>query len=35
MSLYTSFCSGVLFPLHEWLKGHDTMRVRRRLEEDL
>src|SRR3569833_1069133 len=31
--LYTRFVSGVFFPLHERLKGHDTTRVRRGLEE--
>jgi phenylacetate-CoA ligase len=31
--LYTSFTSGVLFPLHEKLKRHSTVSVRRRLEE--
>jgi phenylacetate-CoA ligase len=29
---YTRFVSGVLFPLHERLKGHDSVAVRRRLE---
>jgi phenylacetate-CoA ligase len=33
MSLYTSFCSSVLFPLHERLKGHDSVALRRQLEE--
>lgn len=32
MSLYTMFCSGVLFPLHERLKGHDSVALRKRLE---
>ena len=32
MSPYTAFCSGVLFPLHERLKGHTSVAVRRRLE---
>ena len=32
MSLYTRIVSGVLFPLHERLKGHDTVRARRALE---
>ena len=32
MSLYTRLVSGVLFPLHERLKGHETVRVRRELE---
>lgn len=31
--LYTRLVSGVLFPLHEWIKGHDTVAVRRRLEQ--
>ncbi len=30
--LYTALCSHVLFPLHEALKGHDSVRLRRRLE---
>lgn len=30
---YTSLISSVLFPLHERLKGHSTVAVRRRLEE--
>lgn len=29
---YTRFASGVLFPLHERIKGHDSVAVRRRLE---
>ena len=29
---YTQLCSRLLFPLHEWAKGHDTLRVRRELE---
>jgi len=29
---YTRFASGVLFPLHERLKGHDSVAVRQRLE---
>ncbi|MEF8734482.1 MAG: phenylacetate--CoA ligase family protein [Candidatus Accumulibacter meliphilus] len=33
MSLYTTICAGLLFPLHERLKGHDTVAVRRRLED--
>jgi phenylacetate-CoA ligase len=32
MNLYTSLCAGVLFPLHERLKGHRSLSVRRRLE---
>jgi phenylacetate-CoA ligase len=31
-NLYTSICSRVLFPLHERLKGHDSVRIRERLE---
>ena len=30
--LYTRFASGVLFPLHERLKHHDSVALRRRLE---
>lgn len=33
MSLYTQLCSQVIFPLHEQLKHHDSVAVRRRLEE--
>ena len=33
MSLYTSVVASVLFPLQERLKGHDTVAVRRRMEE--
>lgn len=32
MSLYTSLCANVLFPLHERLKGHDSVDLRERLE---
>ena len=32
MSLYTAVCSHALFPLHERLKGHDSVAVRQRLE---
>ncbi len=32
MGLYTRLCAGMLFPLHERLKGHDSVAVRRRLE---
>lgn len=32
MSLYTSVCSGVLFPLHERLKGHASVAMRKQLE---
>lgn len=31
--LYTRLCSGLLFPLHEWMKGHDTVARRRFLEQ--
>ena len=31
-SVYTQLCAGMLFPLHELLKGHNTVRVRRDLE---
>lgn len=31
--LYTSLASRLLFPIHERLKGHDSVAVRRRLEE--
>jgi phenylacetate-CoA ligase len=30
--LYTNFASGILFPLHEWAKGHATVAVHRALE---
>lgn len=33
MSLYTSLCADFLFPLHERLKGHDSVALRKRLEE--
>lgn len=32
-SLYTEFCSSVVFPLHERLKHHKSVAVRRRLEQ--
>ena len=32
MSWYTRLVSGVLFPLHERLKQHTTVRVRRDME---
>ena len=32
MSPYTALCSNLLFPLHERLKGHHSLAVRRRLE---
>jgi len=31
-SLYTALVSRVLFPVHERLKGHDTVRVLREME---
>lgn len=33
MSLYTAMCTHFLFPLHERLKGHDSVALRRRLEQ--
>ena len=33
MGLYTSFVSMLLFPLHERIKRHDTVVLRRRMEE--
>ncbi len=33
MSPYTAACSGLLFPLHEWAKGHSSVAWRRRLEQ--
>ena len=32
LSAYTALCSRVLFPLHEHLKGHDSVAIRKRLE---
>ena len=32
MSLYTRFAAGLVFPLHERIKGHDSVAVRERLE---
>jgi len=32
-SLYTRLVAGVMFPLHERLKGHDSVRLRRQLEQ--
>ena len=32
LSPYSTFCAGVLFPLHERLKGHGSVALRRRLE---
>jgi phenylacetate-CoA ligase len=34
MSVYTFFCSNVLFPLHEALKKHSTVQVRREMEQN-
>lgn len=33
MSLYTRFASGLLFPLHEKLKGHSSVAVRQAMEQ--
>lgn len=33
MSSYTAICSNFLFPLHERIKGHDSVALRKRLEE--
>lgn len=33
MGLYTDICAGLVFPLHERLKRHSSVAVRRRLEE--
>ncbi len=33
MSFYTAICSNFLFPLHERIKGHDSVALRKRLEE--
>lgn len=30
---YTRICSSVIFPLHEWAKGHHSTRVRKELEK--
>jgi phenylacetate-CoA ligase len=32
MNPYTALCSGLFFPLHERLKGHDSVALRKRLE---
>ena len=32
-SLYTKLVSGLVFPLHEKMKGHDTVAIRRSLEQ--
>lgn len=32
MNAYTALCTEVLFPVHEWLKGHESVRVRKALE---
>lgn len=32
LAMYTRVCSGLLFPLHERLKGHETVSVLRQLE---
>ena len=33
MNLYTKFCANILFPLHEKLKGHDTVKIKKSLEK--
>ena len=33
MSLYTLFVASIFFPIHESLKGHETVRVRRDMEK--
>jgi phenylacetate-CoA ligase len=33
MNIYTSVCASLLFPIHERLKSHTSVAVRRRLEE--
>ncbi|MBL8445226.1 MAG: phenylacetate--CoA ligase family protein [Zoogloeaceae bacterium] len=33
MSLYTQICSNILFPLHERLKGHHSVALRKQLEQ--
>ncbi|HAL39715.1 MAG TPA: hypothetical protein DCP03_17065 [Polaromonas sp.] len=33
MSFYAAICSNFLFPLHERIKGHDSVALRKRLEE--
>lgn len=30
--MYTAFCNSVLFPLHEWAKGHHSVAMHRELE---
>jgi len=32
MSIYTSFISSILFPLHEHIKKHDSVRIRKEME---
>lgn len=34
LDIYTSFCSAILFPLHEALKKHSTVNVRRQMEQN-
>lgn len=31
--MYTKLVASILFPLHEWLKKHDTVRIKRKLEQ--
>lgn len=33
MSLYTYIVANLLFPLHEWLKGHTTVAIRKQMDE--
>lgn len=32
LQLYTRFVAGLLFPLHEWLKGHNSLAIRKAME---
>jgi phenylacetate-CoA ligase len=34
MSLYTAFCANVIFPIHEALKKHSTVKLRREMEQN-
>lgn len=33
MSLYTKLISSIVFPLHEWLKKHDTVHIRKQMDK--
>ncbi len=33
MGLYTKFCANVIFPVHEALKKHDTVRIHKEMEQ--